>query len=418
MMRPIFVCAAVVALLPQPLRAQALDARSDLPPPPVVAEALDTYPTVLAAAARVEAARAHAGALARGPHEFTVTGSALRRSVDREGDYAEFDATVSRAIRLPGKAALDRKTGAALIQVAQNQMADARHQAALLLGELWFDWLEAGALAANDRVTIVNLEQALAAVRRRAELRDASALDVDQAASALSRARGQHADSLAQLAQAEAKLRATFPGIALPEVPPRSSEPAEPAPGFGALGRLVIERSHEIAAAAADADRLGFAAQRAGAERVADPLLGVRAFSERSGMERGLGVSASIPLGGGHRRYVADEARASAGAAIQEMAAVRRGVEATAAADVALARTRLSGWQTLREAASAADAVAARTLAGSRLGAIDLADLLYAQRQATDAHREEVRARFQALRAILKLEIDSHVVWIDTDDHG
>ena len=186
---------------------------------------------------------------------------------------------------------------------------------------------------------------------------------------------------------------------------------------FSALGRLVIERSHEIAAAQADADRLGFAAQRARADRIADPSLGVRAFSERSGMERGLGMVATMPLGGGYRRLMAEEAVAQSGAAVQEVAVVRRSVEATAAADVALAQARLDSWAAVREAAASAESVAARTLSGNRLGAIELGDLLYAQRQANDARREEVRARVEALRAILRLEIDSHVVWIDTDDH-
>ncbi|RXD07306.1 hypothetical protein EQZ23_04430 [Sphingomonas sp. UV9] len=37
--------------------------------------------------------------------------------------------------------------------------------------------------------------------------------------------------------------------------------------------------------------------------------------------------------------------------------------------------------------------------------------------QANADRREGIRARAEALRAILKLAIDSHVVWIDTDDH-
>jgi hypothetical protein len=43
---------------------------------------------------------------------------------------------------------------------------------------------------------------------------------------------------------------------------------------------------------------------------------------------------------------------------------------------------------------------------------------LITQRQAGDARREEVAARMAALRAILKLEICSHVVRIDANDHG
>lgn len=409
--------ALAAAMLATPAPAQQLDVRPDLPPPAIVGPALDEHPSVLAARERVRAAEAQSGALARGAHEVLVSGSAIRRSVDREGGYQEFDATVSRAFRLPGKAALDRKTGSAAVSAAQNRMADARHQAALELARLWFDWIGAGEVAAAEDANVANLDRALAAIRRRASLRDAAALDIEQAQSALSRARSQAADARAAMAEAEARLRATFPTIPLGPVPPRGAEPAEPPIGFAALGRLVIERSHEIAAAQAEADRSGFAAARARADRIADPSLGVRAFSERSGMERGLGIVASMPLGGGYRRLVAQEAEALAGAAAQDVASVRRSVEATAAADVALARTRLASWQASRDAAASAGAVATRTLAGHRLGAIDLADLLYAQRQANDAAREEVRARIEALRAVLKLEIDSHVVWIDTDDH-
>ncbi len=417
--RMMFTAAAlsVVSLaLILPAHAQQLDVRPDLPPSALVTAALDEHPSVLAAGARVTAAQAQAGALSKGPQEITVTGSALRRSVDREGSYQEFDATVARPFRLPGKAALDRTTGIAGIAAAQNRMADARHQAALDLSRLWFDWIGAGATADTDSRNVANLERALHAVRRRAQLRDAAALDVEQAQSALSRARGQLSDSRALMAEAEARLRATYPTIPLSIAPPPPGIPAEPPMSFEALGRLVIERSHEIAAAQADADRLGFAAQRARAERIADPSLGVRAFSERSGMERGLGLVATMPLGGGYRRFVAQEAGALSGAAVQEVAVVRRSVEATAAADVALARARLESWTAVREAATSAESVATRTLSGNRLGAIDLSDLLYAQRQANDARREEVRARVEALRAILKLEIDSHVVWIDTDD--
>lgn len=395
-----------------------LDQRVDLPPAPLVSEALDSYPGVLSAAARIDAARAQAGALARGAQEVSIQATALRRAVDREGSYPEFDATVTRPFRLPGKARLDRKTGAAGVSFAQNQMADARHQAALALSQQWFDWIEAGALAASDAANITYLERALGAVERRAALRDAAALDVDQARAALSRARGQRADALARAAEARARLAATFPSIPLPPEPPAPTSPAEPPMGFDTLAKLVVERSHEIGAAQAMADREGFAADRAQAERHADPSFGIRAFSERGGMERGLGVVATMPLGGGYRRFQAEEAAANARAAAQDLAGVQRSVAAMAAADRALAETRLAGWQALAQSAEAANAVAERTITGGKLGAIDLADVLLAQRQAGDARREEIAARMAALRAILKLEIDSHVVWIDADDHG
>jgi outer membrane protein TolC len=418
MIRRILLAAILLPGLALAQEVPPLDQRADLPPAPLVSEALDSYPGVLSAAARIDAARAQAGALARGAQEVSIQATALRRAVDREGSYPEFDATVTRPFRLPGKARLDRKTGAAGVSFAQNQMADARHQAALALSQQWFDWIEAGALAASDAANITYLERALGAVERRAALRDAAALDVDQARAALSRARGQRADALARAAEARARLAATFPSIPLPPEPPTPTSPAEPPMGFETLAKLVVERSHEIGAAQAMADREGFAADRAQAERHADPSFGVRAFSERGGMERGLGVVATMPLGGGYRRFQAEEAAADARAAAQDLAGVQRSVAAMAAADRALAETRLAGWQALAQSAEAANAVAERTITGGKLGAIDLADVLLAQRQAGDARREEIAARMAALRAILKLEIDSHVVWIDADDHG
>ena len=164
-------------------------AQPGLPPEPQVREALDQHPTVLAAMARVAAARADGEALRAGPHEFQLTTSAIQRSVDRDGRYAEFDASLSRPIRLPGKARLDRQAGASGVAAAENRMEDARHQAALLLADYWWDWLGAAAEQQIDAQAVQNLERSLASIRRRAELRDAAPMEVDQAEAALGSAR-------------------------------------------------------------------------------------------------------------------------------------------------------------------------------------------------------------------------------------
>ncbi len=64
----------------------ALAQRADLPPAEKVNEVLDSHPSVAAALARVEAARARGDMLRKGPHEVTVSGSYIRRTVDREGE--------------------------------------------------------------------------------------------------------------------------------------------------------------------------------------------------------------------------------------------------------------------------------------------------------------------------------------------
>ncbi|PEQ14060.1 transporter [Novosphingobium sp. PC22D] len=391
--------------------APALAQRADLPPEPAIAEALDSHPSVEAAAQRVEAARAEAGMLRRGPHEVTVSGSYLRRSVDREGGFDEFDGTVSRAFRLPGKARLDRRTGELGIEVAENVREDARHQAALMLSNRWHDWLVASALVRLDTEAVANYGSELGAIRDRADVRDASWLDVDQVASALALAETRLADSRAAEAQARVALASAFPGLPLPPQAPPMAVPELPPESIDALRELVIARSHEIGAAARDAERLDAVAMRTERDRIADPSVGVRLFSERSGAERGAGLVFSLPLGGGYRRSAADQARAQAGAARFDEARVRREVEETARGDAVAVGARMTAWQSAVRAVAAASSASRRSDSGYRLGAIDMADMLYVRRQEIEARRAEILARGQALRAILKIRIDSHTVW-------
>ncbi|CAN5161883.1 hypothetical protein BH09PSE3_BH09PSE3_26000 [soil metagenome] len=413
-MKPsVLALAMLLMLAPGTLHAQ----RADLPPIEKVNEALDNHPTVTAAAARVEAARARGDMLRKGTHEATIAGSYIRRSVDREGGYDEFDATLSRPFRLPGKAALDRESGALGVEVAENQMEDARHQAALILTGLWHDWLTAGSHYRNDLDTVRSLETALTALRRRVQLRDASALDLDQASAALAQAQAQAAASLSAREQARVILVATFPEIPLPPEPAELALPELPLQNLETMRALVVERSHEIRAADREAQRLAVVARRVRADRIADPSFGVRLFSERSGMERGAGVVASIPLGGGYRRAAADQASAEANAARLELANIQRSVAAIADADLSNARTRLEAWRSAQASAQSASDAAGRTERGYQLGQIDLVDLLYARRQANDARRSEIDARSEASRALLKLQIDSHSIWVPEGDH-
>ncbi|MDF0544905.1 TolC family protein [Sphingobium sp. H39-3-25] len=409
----VLALAMLLMLAPGTLHAQ----RADLPPVEKVNEALDNHPTVMAAAARVEAARARGDMLRRGTHEATIAGSYIRRSVDREGGYDEFDATLSRPFRLPGKAALDRESGALGVEVAENQMEDARHQAALVLSGLWHDWLTAGSHYRNDLDTVRSLKAALTALRRRVQLRDASALDLDQASAAQAQAQAQAAASLSAREQARVILVATFPEIPLPPEPAELALPELPLQNLETMRALVVERSHEIRAADREAQRLAVVARRVRADRIADPSFGVRLFSERSGMERGAGVVASIPLGGGYRRAAADEASAEANAARLELANIQRSVAAIADADLSNARTRLEAWRSAQASAQSASDAAGRTERGYQLGQIDLVDLLYVRRQANDARRSEIDARSEASRALLKLQIDSHSIWVPEGDH-
>lgn len=390
-------------------------AQPGLPPEPQVREALDQHPSVLAAMAMVQAARADSEALLYGPHEFSINTSMMRRTVDRDRSYAEFDASVSRPIRLPGKTRLDRQAGAAGVEAAENRMEDARHQAALLLADYWWSWLGAAAEQQIDVQAVQNLERSLASIRRRAELRDAAPMEVDQAEAALGSARLQAQQSAGRAELARARIAAQFPGLALPAAPGELPLPEMPQASLAELRALVIARSHEIGAAKAEAERLQALADRARRDRIADPTIGMRAFSERSGEETGIGLIATIPLGGRHRSALADRAGSEAAAAEARATAVAFDVQEMADTDAVNAGAGWATWERSRDGARAQVATVLKMRKGYDLGAIDLADLLLAERQTQDMFRAEVQARTEALRAITRILIDSHSIWISDE---
>lgn len=389
-------------------------AQAGLPPVVDVQRALESHPSVMAADARLDATRGGAQALRVGPHEVTVQGTVSRRRVDLEQrDYSEFDGTVSRAIRLPGKAVLDRKAGALGVEVAANKAEDARHQAALLMAELWYRWLGADARQRNAQETLVNLQEAARAVSRRVALRDAATLDADQADAAVAAAGLRVGDAAATRDRARAELAAMFPDLALPLIAPdvEVSELSEDT--LATLAIDAVAKSHDITAASRESDRQGTLAQRARLDRIPDPSLGLRAFQERGGEEKGVGVYLSMPFGGRYRKALADQAAGDFRAATADAAAVRREVEAHAAGDLAETRARLSAWQSAREAVARSEAAAVRVKRGQDAGIIDLADRLYADRLAYEARAAEIDARVTAAHAVTRMRIDAHSLWID-----
>ncbi|MCP5396375.1 MAG: TolC family protein [Sphingomonadaceae bacterium] len=399
-------------LLSAALLATPLAAEPGLPEEADVQAALDSHPSVVAARARAEAARADARARSKGTHEITFSGSYTRRRIDREGEFDEYDAALTRAFRLPGKARLDREIGEAGVLAADNIAEDAKHQAALLLSGYWFDWLAAEAQARIDSTAVRNYEKALAVVKRREQLRDASRLDVDQAEAALGTARVLAEQSAGQASLAKARLAAHFPALVVPETPPELPEPLVSDEELLRLAALVPMNSHEITAADAQAQQSAAIAQRAQKERMADPSVGVRLFSERGGAERGAGLLFSIPLGGGHRKALAEQAGAEASAAQAEAQLARFGVKEVADADLAEARYRIAAWKRARQAMDAQMAALLKLRRGHELGEIDLFDLLLGERMVHDAFRMEAATRAEALRSIAKLRIDSHELWL------
>ena len=335
-----------------------------LPPADAVQAVLLETPAVQAALAGREAAQARGDALDAGPYEFELSAAGQRRDVSHEGDYGEWEAGISRRLRLPGKAALDRELGGLGNEVAEFGIADAFHGAARELLDGWFGWLDAA-------------------------LAEARAAEAEQ----------------------RAALGAGYPGLPLPAAPPPIPDPEPPATDAGALAGQIVARSHEIAIAEGRYQAALRRAERARRDRLPDPALGIRTLSERDGDETAVGLTLNVPFGGRYRAAEARALAAEAGRAGAELDAVRRQVVAGARTVTARMQGSLAAWQAARRAAEAAAAHAARARRGYRLGELDLFTLLAAERTAQDARRAEIAARIGAHRAVDRVRVDAHELW-------
>lgn len=397
-------------------RAQELPTPPDLPPTPLARQALDSDPTVAAARAALESARTEARILTVGPYEFSTRITGQSRTLRDGPSYGEWLVYMERPVRLPGKAALDRRIGEEAVAEAQARYGDALHQASRELLRLWLDWL--GTVGTRDLLVAQRqgAEENLRAVEKRFRAGDAAQLDVNLARAELEDLRRAESEASTQAAAALVLLQARFPGIQPAPVP--LSEPVPLREGVAFWRERILAHSHELRIPAAQLARAQALAARARAERLPDPTLGVHAASEFGGAERIVGASVSIPIPGSRRGLEAARAASLAQSARQNLAAQTRMVEADVAATVAHARGNY-------DSARAAEAAAAATQANARLmqrayalGEASLQDLILARRQAQAASMAAHQARLNALRARYRLLVDAHMIWdMEAQDH-
>jgi outer membrane protein TolC len=384
---------------------------SFMPPHDMVDRVMAEDPGVLKAGAMVKSAQAEARGREAGPHEFTLHGEYNTRTTHLDGQMNEWNAGVSRGIRLPGKYEADSKIGEYGVAVAENGFGDARHQAATLLKNLWLAWVtaETEARLADDEVA--SYERQAKAAERSRQLGQTATLGVEQVQASLAQARAQAAMAAQGRLDARMTLQRSFPSLVLPPAPPAMPDPAAPPGDWSEWRSAVLDDNHEIKMARSEADRRAWLAQRASLDRFADPTLDLRTFQERSGHETGFGIGFIMPIGGALRSAAADQAAAEASAASVAAHKALRDVEIVADRDVIQARQGLEAWRQSQTAATSSRQMVARMQRAYELGDQGLTELLIAQRQDFDVRRAELRARGGAHGAILQLMIDSHRIW-------
>lgn len=105
-------------------------------------------------------------------------------------------------------------------------MEDARHQAALSLATLWYDWLLGSDVHRNATRLVENQGALVASTRRRVEMRDAAQLALQQVTAANRLAESQAGNAAALRDRARALLGTLFPDLLLPAEAPSLAEPA------------------------------------------------------------------------------------------------------------------------------------------------------------------------------------------------
>ncbi len=395
----------------QALAAQAPPAMSPLPPERLALAAIEHTPEVREAAAVLQRAEAEARLRAAGPHETVIQVIPQRRRVRGGPSFNEWEAEISRAVRWPGKARLDRAIGSHGVEVAQLQLADAHHAGARRLLALWSDWLRAAARASVRQRQVALWERDRKAIARRVTLGDAAQRDLLAADAELARSRADALEADTVLQESRIRLLSRFPRLPLPERVPAGARPdaLEGTPA-GWVG-TILARSHEIGAARARVKLLQAQARRVRADRLADPTLGLRVLNDLGGRERAVGLVLSIPIGVRQRSAKAAAAAADALEAQAWAAMVRRDVSRDAREAVTRARAAQAIWQRYAQAARAATDSAARIERAYSLGESGLAELLTARRTALEAQLSEQRARIDAIEAVARVRVDAHGLW-------
>lgn len=404
MRRVLFISCAIVSMA-------SATAQSFLPPPELVEQALQQQAEVLASESQRAATESTARAVSMGSYEFETTIAPLRRRTDRDGDFDEYEVQLSRSIRLPGKASLDREMAAKMRTVASLEHQAAVRAAGERLLELWMGWLRAAATDEVAREQEASLQTEYEALATRVRMGDAAQLDLDLFNAELAQARVTRLRSETALALARRALRAEFPQIPLPHTAPTIPLPQQLDGANDTLSARIMEASLTVQAKEADAARQSVSAARARADRIADPTLGVRFLDESNGEERSVGLVVTVPFGGGYRRQLAAAEHASARAAQQLAQAVRRDAQREADTQVAYARDSFLQWAAQRTARTAMDTAAGRVHRAWELGQTGLVDRLLAERRARETAYQELAVRADVHEAQLRVRLAIGELW-------
>ncbi len=388
-------------------------AEADLPPHSLIDQALDSHILVLSARSRMQIEQSEHRKRDTGEYEFTVLGGVSRDRMQEgttQKDYRDWEVAIERPVRLPNKVWIDGDIGAAALARGEHALGDARHEAARQLLHLWFGWQREQAQVMQWKAQLDILQQQALITEKRIKAGDAPRMELNQvhAASAMSSVSMRQAELRAEFAAAE--LKQQFPALVLPDHP-TLEEPQVIDKPYTHWQRIVLDHNHEIGLAQAEADYQHGLAERASADRIPDPTIGLKYSSLLDRQQRIAGLYVSIPLGYSARSASADAAEAQARIATEQAAAVQRKVESDILTAYANAVGSYNIWLQASSAASALRKNADLVARAYKLGESSLDMALISRRQALEATLSETLARLDANESRYRLLLDTHQLW-------
>lgn len=369
-----------------------------LPPESVLRERLLASPSVRAALALLPAEQAAAQVEKKSPVAWSISGGVGYRQFADDPNHAptETELTLQRPWRLGNKEQVqqqwfderERWVQAQIRMVARTALRD------------WLDalsvWLrEEGAAQLWGEQLSLSRKQAQA-VGRRHELGDVSRAERDLAEAAQVQVEAQSTQAQARAKAARARLTVLLPGWSDTDL--MSLLHSEPPALVATVGMVASpEDAPELQLVQAEALAAAGAARFEGAQRRADPTVGMRIGTAKGPDEKFIGVVFSMPLDGSARDSSAEAATHRAANVAARVEMERQRIVADRAARAIEAANSVIVWHQLTDAATRFDAHARTTERAWQLGQAALTDVVVAQRLALEQRLAAQQARAEAL---------------------
>lgn len=378
--------------------AVAEESLTGLPPEPVLRERLLAAPSVRAALALLPAEQAMAQVEKKSPVAWSISGGVGYRSFADDPNHSptETELTLQRPWRLGDKAQVQQAWFEERERWVQAQIRVAARTTLR-------DWLDALSVwlreegAAQLWVEQLGLSRKQAqAVGRRHELGDVSRAERDLAEAAQVQVEAQATQAQSRARAARARLAVWLPGWSDADLAVLlRSEPPATGGGDGTGGAL--DDAPEFQLVQAEALAAAGAARFEGAQRRADPTVGVRMGTAKGPDEKFIGLVFSMPLDGAARDLSAEAAAHRAAHVAARVEQERQRLAADRAARAIEAANSVMVWRQLTDAATRFDANARTSERAWQLGQAALTDVVVAQRLALEQRLAAQQARADAL---------------------